>query len=898
MERRTNAEQNGARAMSGARVGQTLGVYELKAFIGAGGMGEVYRGVDTRLGRTVAVKILPSQSAGDDERRQRFKREAKLVSSLNHPHICALYDIGTAEGIDFLVMEHLSGETLAERLRRGPVPCSQALTWLVQIVDALDRAHRQGIVHRDLKPGNVMLTASGAKLLDFGAATLAAPPRGLDTASPARESMALTTEGLIVGTVQYMAPEQIKGGAPDRRSDLFALGIIAYEMIGGRRPFEGGTTAELIGSILRDEPPALAGFVPGAHAAVVQAIERCLAKDAEDRWQTASDLLFYLRAITPDSARQPAPSRRDRAVWLERVVSAAVLVIAVLSTAYWARRPARDDRGAARIPFRFSIAPPDGAFLSGSDVPFAVSPDGRQIAYVASGAGAGRHLWVRSLDSDGQRALPGTDGATTPFWSPDSQWVGFFAARALKKTRVSSGITQLIAPDVVTFGGAAWNANDDIIFPGFRGGISRVSAHGGPVSRVPIEEGVHLSPQFLADGQHFIYAAGLTGAIDLASLSGGHPRTLLRFPVRVSTLGHAPGYVFFVEDATLFAVPLNEQTLEITGPPARLADGIPLSTPARAPFSVSAAGVLAYWTHPLGTPAALRWYDRDGASSPALDRPAQYRGFSLAPDDRQLVFSRIDRSGAADLWLRDLTANTERQITFEGAAFTPQWSPDGGRIAFSAYVQGPPPQLFVRTVAGNGPAVRLGATPLISFASDWSPDGRYIVAVRTQDPVNHHDVWFHRPDGTSERAAFDTNANEWHGKVSRDGRWIAYTTDQSGTEEVAVASFPDGAVRRRITTGGGTLPQWGDEGELLYVSPDGRLTSVEVQSRGGGVDVGPARALFRLANLIEVDPELWPTVNAYTPTRTRGRFLVAEATADPGVPPISVIVNWPALLAR
>ena len=892
-------------SVPGRFVGRILGSYEVKALIAAGGMGEVYRAIDTRLDRIVAIKILPEHLADDAERRERFKREAKIVSGLNHPHICALYDVGTQDGTHFIVMEHVGGETLETRLRRGPLPLAQALEFLLQIVDALDKAHRRGVVHRDLKPANVMLTKAGVKLLDFGLAARLAPRGGTVIDAPATHaSQGLTVEGRIMGTVPYMAPEQFQGKPPDVRTDIFAVGSIAYETITGRRAFEATTQAELIGAILRDDPRPVEDLVPGIPLPLAGALARCLSKDPDERWQTANDLLFHLRSLSSTSGTDVAasdPPRMSR--WLERAAWAAVVVASIAGAAYWMR--SRDVRGpdsaSGVAPIRFPLFPAEGTFLSGSDVPLALSPDGRQIAYVATGADGTKRVWVRSLYSpEQQHDLPGTEGARTPFWSPDSQWLGFFAANTLKKVRVSSGVTQLIASDVFTYGGAAWNIDDVIVFPHFRGGLTRVSAKGGPVSRVTLDEGTHFSPQFLRDGKHFVYASGVLQEIRVGTFGGEPPRTLMKFPVAVSTLGYAPGYVFFVQDSTLFARPFDEQRLEFSGGAIPIVEGIPITAPARAPFSVSAAGVLAYWPYPLGTPAALRWFERDGRPSTAVDTPAQYRGFALSPDGHHLLSSRLGDTGGSDLWLRDFARNRETQITFDGTATTPRWSPDASRIAFSGYGPGPPPKLFVRNMTAPGAASLVGTSPVPNFASSWSADGRSVVSVRTQDPVNRHDLWIQRlQDGVAERLAFNTRFNESHGEVSVDGRWIVYTTDESGKDEVWVASFPAGEIRRPVSSGGGTLPQWGEANkEIVYVSDDKQLMASPFHAGNSGVKIGPPKPLFRIANLIDLDQFMWPTFNAYVATSDGRRFLVALSARDPDAPPISVIVNWPALLAR
>ncbi len=890
-------------SVPGRFVGRVFGSYEVQALIAAGGMGEVYRAVDTRLNRTVAIKTLPAHLSSDPERRERFTREARIVSSLNHPHICTLHDIGVQDDVQYLVMEDIDGETLQKRLEEGPLPLAQALEYAIQIVEALDKAHRRGIVHRDLKPGNVMLAKSGVKLLDFGLAMWQTPAAGVTFDDPARPgSHALTAEGTILGTVQYISPEQLEGKPSDARTDIFAFGAVAYEMITGRSAFPVANQAQLVAAILKDDPPPIADLVPEAPRVLSKTISRCLAKDPDERWQTANDLLYQLRSIASSpqaldtrepQTRRRVPRRIERGLWM------AVLAASIVGTFLWSRtrdsRPPDPVQG--RTPVRYTLSPASGTmFHSGFDPSFALSPDGRHIVYVGVTASGLKQLWLHSLHGDVTQSMPGTQGANSPFWSPDSQWIGFFADNNLKKVRVSSGLVQPIASNVVTRSGATWNAADVILFRPGPGGFSRVSARGGAVSRMPMSVG--FWPQFLGDGEHFIYADGVSRNINLGSLRDEAPRSLMTFPVRVSSIAYVPGYIFFVQDATLFARPFDETRLEFSGAPIPIADGIPILGPGRAPFSVSAAGVLAYWRYPPGTPAVLQWFDREGRASPAMGPPAQYVGFTLSPDARRLAFSRTGKAGGADVWVRDLSSGQENQVTFDGAAFTPHWSPDGARLVFTGPGENPPPKLFIKNVAGGGAAWQVGVSKVANFASDWSGDGGSIVSVRL-DRSNLQDLWSHRlQDAVDERLPFNTPFNDCHGKVSSDNRWIAYDTDASGNTEVWVASFPSGAIRRQVSVGGGRSPAWGeDDKEILYIS-DSRLMAAPFSAVQTTAGVGTPRALFHIANFATIDPLGFETTNDYVAASNGQRFLVAVRAPDPDAPPISIVVNWPALLNR
>jgi serine/threonine protein kinase len=913
IERRTGDVQASPMADAVARVrtsikpgrhaGSVFGAYALESLIATGGMGEVYRARDTRLDRVVAIKILPAHFADDPDRRDRFQREAQIVSSLNHPHICALYDVGLHEGAQYLVMEYVEGETLHERIGRGPIPIAEAFGALIQIADALDKAHRRGIVHRDLKPGNIMWTKSGMKLLDFGLA--ARRSRGAAAGGDlltTGHSRTLTAEGTIMGTVQYMAPEQLQGLPVDVRTDIFAFGAVGYEILTGKRAFEGNSQAALIGAIMKDEPQPIADVVPGIPALLGRTLTRCLAKDPDDRWQSASDLLFQLRSLasSSDTVTVGTP-KRARSPWIERGFWIGVAVAALTIGAVWSTRnaPQRQEAMTPLAPVVFRISPSQGGSLSAFFTPFAVSSDGKFLVYVVTGDDGVRRLGLRSLDFPEDRLLPGTEGASTPFWSPDSQWIGFFAANSLKKLRVTTGVTQTIAGNVTTRGGATWGIHDDIVLAGSGRGLARVSAGGGQIAKVAaVDPDNAFSPQFLSDGLHVIYSVPARSAIGLARLDGGSSRTLMTLATGTSEVGYSRGHVFFVQDGTLFARPFDEQRLEFTGDAKRLVDGIPAGLPARTPFSVSAAGVLVYWTNPLGVPAVLRWFERDGQSSTAVATPAIYRGFTLSPDGRQIISSRIAKTGGEDLWLHNLEDGTDKQITFDSAAFMPWWSPDGTRIAYSGFPVRPPPKPYIKDLRFERAPSPVGDSPLAAFATSWTPDGREIVIVRLSDPSSLNDLWRQRLDGgATERLWFNTPANELQGTVSPDGRWIAYLTDESGTSEVWIASYPTGTFKQQISRGGGDFPQWA-ESELFFLSPDRRVMAARVAAGAAGVQVAAPQTLFAVPHLVDSDPLIAAASHPFVAARDGRRFLVAERAPDPNAPPVTVVVNWPALLNR
>ncbi|MBI4903674.1 MAG: serine/threonine-protein kinase [Acidobacteria bacterium] len=874
-----------AALVPGQLIGRRLGAYELQSWVSAGGMGQVYRGIDTRLNRPVAVKIIPAHRGGDGERQRRFAFEARVISSLNHPHICTLYDVGVEDTFDYLVMEYIEGETLLQRLERGPLPLALTLEYAIQIADALDKAHRRGIAHRDLKPSNIMLSRAGVKLLDFGiAAPLSRRAEGGDSTPLCEAEM--NSDVLAMGTPEFCAPEQLEGKFPDARSDLFSFGLIVYQMLTGQHPFRPRDRTALIAAVQSEEPARITGLLPPIPQALERTLARCLAKDPAERWQTASDLLFQLQGMDGSIQEKVIVSSQKPIVWFT-----ALLAITAVMFLWFSRGTVAEPAPRRTTDIRFGIYPvPETSFASGYDIPFALAPDGRRVVYVGVRADGTQHLWLRSLSSEPDSAEPleGTEGASTPFWSPDGQWIGFFAERALKKMRVSTGLVQVVAHGVTTLGGAAWGAGDVIIFPAAPGAMFRVSSLGGPVARVTEGEGAQLWPQFLSDGNNFVYAAGVPGEVHLASVENRRPRVLMKFPVRVSSLSYVPGYLFFVQDSALFATRFDEKSLRFTGEPVRLLEGLPVTPPGMAPFSVSASGVLAYWTYSGGTPSVLRWFDRRGNASTTVGDVAKYVGFSLSPKGDRLVFSRRGADGGADLWIRDFAKAGEQQLTFDKAAFTPQWSPDSAQIAFTGPGKNPPPKVFLKHLTLPRPDTLLGPWPLPSFASGWSPDGRFVFSVRF-DGKGGLDLWVQTSDGRKqERLWLSSAASEWDARLSPDGKRLAYVTDRSGREEVWIVNYPSATIGSQASVDGGASPQWGPHGsELFYVSK-GRLMAV-----AGG---GKPRSLFNVPNIVQSGNPMMPTANSFVVSPDGNRFLIAVRARDPNAPPIRIVGDWRSLL--
>ncbi len=885
--------------------GTRLGPYEILSPLGAGGMGEVYRARDTRLERTVAVKVLPSHLSSSPEVRQRFEREARTISQLSHPHICALYDVGNQDGVEYLVMEYLEGETLADRLAKGPVPLEQALRYGVEMCDALDRAHRQGIVHRDLKPGNVMLTRSGVKLLDFGLAKViakAAAPSGVTALPTVAGSSPLTQEGTILGTFQYMAPEQLEGKEADARTDIFAFGCVLYEMATGRKAFSGTSRASLISAIMSSEPPSVSSVQPMTPPVLDRVAKTCLAKDPDDRWQSAHDVASELKWIAEGSqAGAPVPvvarrKHRERIAWsLAGVSLAAALVLAVVHF----RRAAIETR-----PTRFFVFPPEQTTLAGGPAaPQAtVSPDGHYLAFGAVTSDKKTHLWVRSLDSLAPQKLPGTEGASSPFWSPDSRFIGFFAQGKLKKIDVPGGPPVTLC-DAPAGNGGAWNRDGVIVFaPNREGGLARVSAAGGiPTSATTLDrrrkETAHVWPQFLPDGSHFLYLV-LSGqresrGIYVDSLGSEGAKHVLKTEVRAAYA--PPGYLLFVRQGTLMAQRFDPNRLRLTGEPVRVAEEVAYNpSNGRTTFSVSENGVLAYRSGGAGglPTTELVWFDRGGKRIESAAGPALYLRPALSPDGKRVAVERLDnRTGIDDIWLVDLARSTLSRFTF--GSFnqrSPVWSPDGGRIVFASDRDGTS-NLYQKTSSGAGSEELLFRSDTAKHSTDWSPDGRFI-AYENQDPKTGLDLWLLPLFGDRKPISFlRTEFDEGQGQFSPDGRWMAYTSDESGRREVYVQPFPASSGKWQISTAGGAYPRWRRDGkELFYIAADQRLMAVAVHA-DSAVQAGQPQALFepRFSGI----PVIPHSVSA-----DGQRFLINTPVEEFNSAPLTVVLNWTAELKK
>jgi serine/threonine protein kinase/Tol biopolymer transport system component len=888
--------------------GARLGPYEILAPLGAGGMGEVYRARDTRLERTVAVKVLPAHLSSSAESRQRFEREAKTISQLSHPHICALYDVGNQDGVEFLVMEYLEGETLSERLLKGPVVFDQVLRYGTEIADALDKAHRQGIVHRDLKPGNVMITKSGVKLLDFGLAKAIAPAGRTSgaslTALPTQAGTDLTAEGTILGTFQYMAPEQLEGKEADARTDIFAFGAVLYEMATGRKAFSGKSQASLISSIMGTEPPPVSTVAPMTPPAFDRVVRTCLAKDPEDRWQIAHDVMLELKWVAEGGSQAglPAPvvarrRSRERLAWIiAGVLAASTIALGFIEL----RRP----RTTASV-VRSIVLPPEKtsfSFVGGGAGPVVVSPDGRHLAFVASESGGKKQLWVRPLDSLLAKPLPATADATYPFWSPDSRFVGFFADGKLKRIEIAGGPALSIcdAPDAR---GGSWSRDGTILFePSFREPIHRVPASGGksvPVTKLDSfrNETTHRWPYFLPDGRRFLFFSGShsTGAeseldaILVGSLDGEKPKLLVNAR---SNAAYAAGHLLFVRQKTLLAQRFDPKSLELTGEAFPILENVQ-DDPGffSAVFSVSDQGTLAYQTASGSSGLSeLTWVDRSGKKLDVLGDPADYFEPRISPDGRRVAIAIED---PGDIWIYDLARRVRTRLTFSGSDdFAPTWSPDSTRVAFSSQRTGSG-DIYAKTASGTGADELLSTSKIFKVPNSWSPDGRYIVYIAFQGaPGSKADLWLLSLADRKTSPILQSPFDELQGVFSPDGRWLAYASNESGRFEIYVQPFPGPGGKWQISTSGGTQPRWARGGkELFFIAPGGKIMSVEIQT-STIVEAGTPQVLFSASLKNAPGPP-------YDVSSDGQRILlnrpIEEASSSP---PITLVQNWTALLKR
>jgi serine/threonine protein kinase/Tol biopolymer transport system component len=870
--------------MTDLAIGSQLGPYRIDGVLGAGGMGKVFKARDTRLGRDVAIKV--SAERFND----RFEREARAIAALNHPHICQLFDIGP----DYLVMELVEGEPLVSQTKPGPLPVDRAVEYAMQILDALDVAHRKGIIHRDLKPGNILLTKRGIKLLDFG---LAKQTGG--AAEPDDPTLtALTGQGQILGTPQYISPEQLQGKEADARSDLFSFGCVLYEMLSGKRAFTGQSTMSVMAAILEREPIPL--DVPPA---LERVIKTCLAKNPDERFQNALDVKHNLvwALETPAAARVAAPVNARQNRWW--IIAAAALALGALggwATSLFRQTPVEDEA------LRLEIDPPPGSQIAwGTNAAgISLSPNGKMAAYVAKG-NLKNSIWVRALDGTATRMIEGTDGADYPFWSPDSRSIAYFAGGKLLRVEMAGGAPRAICdvPETGNSRGGAWGGNDQIVFAVWSSSIFQVAASGGQPSAltkldVSRGEAFHYWPQILPGGRFLYFARSKkpeNSGVFVASVARPGDRVKL-LSIDGNAL-YAPGprgnegYLLWSRDGALVAQDFNASTLKLSGEPRTVADHVAtMSVSGQLIAAASTTGLLLFTASP--PQQQFTWRDRTGKTSGLVGQPGLDNMFRLSPDGRRIAFGHLSQAGKGDLWMLEVNRGVTSPLSSRtGTNIWPVWSPDSRSVVFTS---GPPFNLF-RAEVGGSDERRLTQSEAFQFPDDWSHDGRFILFDQN-GPGTKTDLWILpiTPDGVpgnpQPKPWLQTPSNEYLGVFSPDDRWVAYESDESGRFEIYIDTFPERHGKVRISANGGMVARWGAGGrELFYVSPESKLMAVSLKA-GSAAEPSTPRELFTLDVF---DPDVSPYEVA-----PDGQSFLTIGTPAHASEPLTLIVNWPALLKK
>ena len=873
-------------------IGTKLGPYEILGPLGAGGMGEVYRARDTRLDRTVAVKVLPTHLSCNPDLKQRFEREARAISSLNHPQICHLYDVGCQNGTDFLVMEYLEGETLAARLQKGRLPLQPILNIGIEVADALANAHRRGIIHRDLKPANIMLTSSGAKLLDFGLAkayalVAAAPASTLAPATPTISINALTSnppgpltqQGTVIGTIQYMAPEVLQGAEADARSDIFSLGCVLYEMTTGRPAFTGKSQLSVITAILENDPDPLTKSQPLAPPTFDHVVRVCLAKNPDQRWQSAADVGRNLELVkSVASVPGPVAIRNRKLAYL--LTTFCLLLVGVVLWLASAR--GKPGSAAARQIGRFAFVAP----LNSAVTDLSVSPDGRQIAFGNAGS-----LWIRAVDSNSVRKLPGTSGAHQPFWSPDQHFLGFAIGSKLKKISLSDGSVQDICDLPGNPAGMTWNQDQIILIGNYSSGLLRVSAYGGEPVALPLNtarnEISQRGPLFLPDGHHFLYLSSsgsfvptaTNREIDIGDFSGSRPRRVLSANTSVQ---YADGRLVYMDKGVLLAQQFDPSSATLKGDPAVLESNVFFRAAFGYGLFSAGPGVLVYGRTQHN---ALKWMSREGSDSGDIGLSGEVASLDVTPDGKSgVVEITNEKTGNGELWLLDLQRKVSTRLTLDDASWNwaPIWSADGKAVFFSS-TRSDISDLYQRDIGSSSDHLLLRGTERLA-PLDVSRDGRYLL-YEVLDNTTSQDIWVLPLGGGRPSVYLRTNYAETSARFSPDGHWVAYVSNESGAFDVYVQSFPAAGQKVRISTEGGVDPRWRADGrELYFITSDGRLMASDVNTKEGFRASVPKPLLHIAEAGDDIRRNYWPTPDGRS-------FLALEEPAD-SASQVNVIINW------
>ncbi|HSE40908.1 MAG TPA: protein kinase [Acidobacteriota bacterium] len=890
--------------------GTMLGPYEIISIAGSGGMGEVYCAKDNRLDRTVAIKVLPSHLSSNSELRQRFEREAKAISNLNHPHICTLYDVGHQDGMDFLIMEYLDGETMATRLKKGALPMQQTLTLSVQIAEALDKAHRAGIVHRDLKPGNIMITKSGIKLLDFGLAKFqsSGPDQIVSSLSAlATQGRDLTAEGTILGTLQYMSPEQLEGKDTDARTDIFAFGSVIYEMLTGRRAFEGKSQASLIAAILEKDPVPMNEIQPMTPPALDRIVRKCLEKDPDQRWQSAADLTSELKWLGESSTTSSAvyPVRKSRKNFLPWIIAAALAIAGAFLLNYlnsiW--QPASEIatsvvKGDLEVPLNVPIV--------GGAVRMAISSDGKTLAYVGISSDQKSNLYVRHFDQWTSQKLDGTEGAWQPFFSPDNQWIGFVADSKLKKIPVSGGSPITLYDRYGAPRGATWGPNNTILFSdGPIGGLKSIDANGGEVRVITKPdpkklERSHRWPQFLPDGKTVLFNVQVgNSSFDDTSIEAFVTATGKRHLIyKGGTYArYVKGQLIFCRNAVLYAAPFDEKTFQLKRKPVQVLEGVVYDSRSGATqYAISDSGTLVYQKgSTLFSEGKLMWIDMKGTFSPLLDQAGAYLNPRFSPDGQQLAM-QIGDVRSEDIWIYHFVRGTLARLTFnDGQDVTPVWTPDGQRVTYSSWRDNKPFICEVRADGSGQEKVIYQPPPqqwVILVPNSWSPDGRYLTISGTSDKTEliSEIFIFDRNTGKAEPFFRDLSSAERDAVFSPNGRWIAYATSVQGkSSNIYVRPFDNSGGKWQVSSDQGHSPRWSRDGRQLFyrqVGSPSKMWVVDVNTAGKSFEAGRPRLLF--SGEFGADP-FYVTYDVHPDGK---RFVMWQPTTTTSTKHLQFVFNW------